>query len=295
MYQVIQANKVKSVILVVVFVLVILVAAYVYLEASGYGGSTSAYSFIGIGIIIYAIINYYISSKITLAISGAKQIQKKDAPELYRVVDTLAITTGVPTPKIYIIESNAINAFATGRNPSDSSVAITRGLLNKLTKVELEGVMAHELSHIKNYDMRLMTLVAIFAGLLTLLSDFFLRFSFWGGSRRSKDNKLQGIMMIVGIVLALLSPFIALLIRMAISRKREYLADATAAMITRYPEGLASALEKIAGDTAPLENANKALAHLYIANPLKSNFINNMFATHPPIKERIRVLRSMIG
>jgi len=295
MYQVIQANKVKSVILVVVFVLVILVAAYVYLEASGYGGSTSVYSFIGIGIIIYAIINYYISSKITLAISGAKQIQKKDAPELYRVVDTLAITTGVPTPKIYIIESNAINAFATGRNPSDSSVAITRGLLNKLTKVELEGVMAHELSHIKNYDMRLMTLVAIFAGLLTLLSDFFLRFSFWGGSRRSKDNKLQGIMMIVGIVLALLSPFIALLIRMAISRKREYLADATAALTTRYPEGLASALEKIAGDTAPLEHANKALAHLYIANPLKSGFFNNMFATHPPIQERIRVLRSMIG
>lgn len=293
MYQAITANKTKTAILIGLFILVVFGAFFVYLEA--YGLDYGYLTVVGIGIILFAIISYYNADKVTLGLNGAKPISKKDHRELYNVVDNLAITIGVPTPKIYIIESNAMNAFATGRDPKHASVAITRGLLERLEKVELEGVMAHEMSHIKNYDMRLMTMVVIFAGLFTMISDMFLRMSFFSRGGRSSRNNVQGIFMIVGIVLALLSPVIAALIRMAISRKREYLADATAALMTRYPEGLARALEKISQDTVPLEQASRASAHLYISNPLKNGFLNNMFSTHPPTEDRIRQLRGMIG
>jgi heat shock protein HtpX len=294
MYQAILANKVKTAILIGLFVLIFIGAIFVYFEA--YGVDQYYLSYAGIGIILVAIINYYVSDKITLGLSGAKEVSRQNYPELYNVVDTLAITTGIPTPKVYVIESDALNAFATGRDPNHATVAITHGLLKRLEKVELEGVIAHEMSHIKNYDMRLMTMVAIFAGMFTIMSDWFLRFTFWGGGRsRSDRNNAQGIFMIIGLVLALLSPLIAMLIKLAISRKREYLADSTAALMTRYPEGLARALEKIGADTVPLKSASRAMAHLYIANPLKSGWLNGLFSTHPPIEERVRQLRSMIG
>jgi len=248
--------------------------------------------------------SYYFSDKMVLAISGAKEIKKSDNPALYNIVDNLCIGAGLPGPKIYIIDDTAPNAFATGRDPQHAVVAVTTGLLQKLDKPELEAVIAHELSHIGNYDIRLMTIVAILAGTVVLLSDLFLRWSFWGGGRgRRRDSKGGGqaqlIIFILAIVLAILSPIIAQLIKLAISRKREFLADAGSAMITRHPEALASALEKLTRDTEPLEAANKATAHMYIINPLKEHEGSNrawfasMFMTHPPISERVAALRKM--
>lgn len=250
---------------------------------------------------IQAISSYWWSDKITLAISGAREIQKKDAPELYRIVENLSITAGLPTPRVYIINDSAPNAFATGRDPKHAVVAVTTGLLEKLTKTELEGVIAHELSHIGNYDIRLMTVVVVLVGIVTLLSDWFLRFSFWGGGDDDNNvGQIGAILAIVGIILAILSPLFAMLLQLALSRKREYLADADGALLTRYPEGLAKALEKISADKEPLEVANKATAHLYIANPLKEHegkdsrgWFANLFSTHPDVNMRIKKLREM--
>lgn len=250
---------------------------------------------------IQAISSYWWSDKITLAISGAREIQKKDAPELYRIVENLSITAGLPTPRVYVIDDSAPNAFATGRDPKHAVVAVTTGLLEKLTKPELEGVIAHELSHIGNYDIRLMTVVVVLVGIVTLLSDWFLRFSFWGGGDDDNNSgQLGAILAIAGIILAILSPLFAMLLQLALSRKREYLADADGALLTRYPEGLARALEKISADKEPLEVANKATAHLYIANPLKEHegkdsrgWFANLFSTHPDVNERIKKLREM--
>jgi len=217
-------------------------------------------------------------------------------------VENLTIATGLPMPKIYIINDTAPNAFATGRNPHTASIAVTRGILEKLDKNEIEGVIAHELSHVKNYDIRFMTLTVILVGFIVLVSDLFLRWTFWGrgGNREEGGGQTQLIFLVIGIVLAILAPLIAMLIKLAISRKREYLADADGALMTRYPEGLAGALEKIARDTEPLEVANKATAHLYIANPLKEHkgknargWFANLFETHPPIEERIKKLKQM--
>lgn len=247
--------------------------------------------------VVYSLISYFFSSQITLAISRAREVDRKTAPDLYQLVENLAIAAGLPTPKIYLIEDTALNAFATGRNPAKAVVVFTTGILEKLSKTELEGVVAHELSHIGNYDIRLMTLVVVLVGVLTLLADFFLRISFLGGRRDRQGG--QAVFVAAGLILALLSPLIATLVQLAISRKREYLADASGVLLTRYPEGLASALEKISQDTEPLEAANKATAHLYIANPLKNRhdrigWFAGLFNTHPPVEERVRRLREMV-
>jgi heat shock protein HtpX len=241
-------------------------------------------------------ISYWHSDKIALAINRAKEVKHEENPELYHIVENLCITAGLPLPKIYIIEEMAPNAFATGRDAKHASIAVTRGLLQKMNRTELEGVIAHELSHIGNRDILVSTVVVVLVGFVALLSNWFLRFSFWGGGRRSRDSEggqLGAILALVGVILAVLSPFIAMLIQLAISRKREFLADASGALLTRYPEGLASALEKIAADETPLRVANDATAHLYIANPFKGKKISTLFMTHPPIKERIKILREM--
>jgi len=247
--------------------------------------------------VLMSFLSYWYSDKIVLAMSRARPIEKKDNPELYRVVENLCITAGLPLPRIYIMDEAAPNAFATGRDPKHAVVAVTRGLLEKLEKSELEGVIAHELSHIGNRDMLLSTVVVVLVGVVAMLSHWFLRFSFFGGRRSSDENRgggqLQAILMLVGVIFAVLSPFIAMLIQLAISRKREFLADASGALLTRYPEGLARALEKISADKSPLRVANNATAHLYFSNPFKGKKLSALFMTHPPIEERIRALKGM--
>lgn len=246
-----------------------------------------------------ALIAYYKSDKIALSISGAKQIEKKDNPQLYRIVENLCITAGLPLPKIYTIDDSAPNAFATGRDPQHATIAVTTGLLDKLEKAELEGVVAHELSHIGNYDIRLQTIVVVLVGIIALISDWFLHFSF-NFSRDEDSGKFGLILIVIGVLLAILSPFIATFIQLAISRKREFMADSSGALLTRHPEGLVRALEKISADTEPLEVANKATAHMYFDNPLKEHkgkdaigWFSKMFMTHPPVEERVRALRGM--
>ena len=243
--------------------------------------------------------SYWYSDKIILKMSQAHLIEKKDNPELYRLVENLCITAGLPLPRIYVIHDPAPNAFATGRDAEHAVVAVTSGLLERLEKSELEGVIAHELSHIGNKDMLLQTIVVVLVGLVALLSDWFLRWTWFGGFRRNRegDGRIQAIMFIVGIILAILAPIVASLIQLAISRKREYLADASGALLTRYPEGLASALEKISNHPQSLRVANKATAHLYIASPFKGKkskgFLSKLFQTHPPVEERVKRLREM--
>jgi len=249
-----------------------------------------------------AAVGYYASDKIVLGISRARPASKEEYPYLYNVVEGLAIAAGIPAPKCYVINDTAPNAFAAGRKPETAVICVTTGILEKLNRVELEGVIAHEMSHIKNYDVRLQTLVVVMAGIVALLSDWMLRSFMWGGGRRRGRGKsgsggAEGILVLVGLALAILSPFIATIIQLAVSRKREFLADASSAELTRYPAGLASALRKISADTEPLEAANKATAHLYIVNPLKNlkggGGVNRLFSTHPPIEERIAALEKM--
>jgi heat shock protein HtpX len=256
--------------------------------------------FLIVPVIIYALFSYYASMGLTLAISQAHEVTKAQEPEYYRTVENLCIGAGLPMPKLYIIEDGAPNAFATGRDPNHAVVCVTRGLLQKMDHLELEGVIAHELSHIGNYDIRLMTIVVILVGIVALMADFMFRFTIWGAGGRSSNRGRSGgsgvlIIYAVAILFAILAPIAAQLIRLALSRQREYLADASAALLTRYPEGLARALEKIAADKDPLEVANKATAHLYIVTPLMEHqsFLNNLFSTHPPIEKRIALLRAM--
>ena len=242
--------------------------------------------------------SYWYSDKIVLAMTRAKPIEKKDNPELYRIVENLCITAGLPLPRIYIIEGAQPNAFATGRDAKHAVVAVTRGLLEKLEKVELEGVISHELSHIGNRDMLLSTIVVVLVGIVMMLSDWFLRISLWGGGRRDDSRGSGGaILAVLGIAAAVIAPITALLLQMAISRKREFLADASGALLTRYPEGLARALEKISADPTPLRVASNSTAHLYIANPFRGrhshNWLARLFLTHPPIEERVRALRGI--
>lgn len=272
---------------------------YIFTLALGFEGP-SALGLSGIALIIAGIMNffsYYYSDKVVMAISGAKQIQKKDNLTLFRTIENLCIVSGLPMPKIYIINDSAPNAFATGRNPEHASIAFTSGILGKLSKLELEGVAAHELSHVGNYDTRLMTIVSILVGTVALLADFFLRMSFYSNRDRD-DNRSNAIFMVIGIAMAILAPIIAMLIQLAISRKREFLADASGAILTRHPDGLADALLKISADREPLEVANKATAHLYIVNPFKDRHklvgvFANLFNTHPPIEQRVKALRAM--
>ena len=297
MYHQITENKTKTYLLFIVFFGFIIGFAWLL------GRIYSIYWLLPVAVIVsvvQALTSYYYADRIALAVSGAKSIEKADNPALYRAVENLAITAGIPRPAIYIIPDTAINAFATGRDPKHASIAVTLGALERLKNEELEGVVAHELSHVGNYDIRVSTIVVVLVGVIAMVSDLFLRNMFWfgGGRRRSNDNEggqLQAIFMILALVLAVLAPLIATVIQLAVSRKREYLADATGALLTRYPEGLASALEKIAADTEPLEAANKATAHLYFANPLKNyaGTVNTWFSTHPPIADRIKRLRAM--
>ena len=242
--------------------------------------------------------SYWFSDKLVLAMSNAKPVDFDSDRELYRLVENLCITAGLPLPKIYIIKDDSPNAFATGRNPKHAVVAVTTGLLQKLDRSELEAVIAHELSHIGNHDMLLATLVTVLVGLVVLLADWFSRYSFSGRNNNNNSNgKVQGIIMIVAIILAILAPIFAQLMQLAISRKREFLADSSGALLTRYPEGLARALEKISADPVPLKTANRATAHLFIASPFrarkKPGLFARAFSTHPPVEERIKRLRDL--
>ncbi len=296
-YEQIDLNKRKSALVMVLFVVFITSAVYVFARALG-----TNLSWVGIALIfagLSSLGSYYWGDKIILAISGARPATREKDFQFYTVVENLCLAAQLPRPKLYVIEDSAPNAFATGRDPEHAVVCTTRGLLSKLNRSELEGVVAHELSHIKNYDIRLMSIVTVLVGTVSLLADWFLRSVSWGG--RGRDRKRKGnfgpILLMVGIFLGLLSPLIARLIQLAISRRREFLADASAVMLTRYPEGLTRALEKISVDPEPLEVANKATAHLYIVNPLKGQkfvgWFADLFNTHPPIKERVKVLKGM--
>lgn len=291
------------------FAFFITFVAYIFSVALGFEGP-SALGFSGIALILAGLLNffsYYTSDKLVMAISGARQIQKKDNPSLFRTVENLCIASGLPMPKIYIINDTAPNAFATGRDPQHAAIAFTSGILAKLNKLELEGVTAHELSHVGNYDTRLMTIVSILVGTVALLADFFFRITFY--SHRDRDrNSGNGVFLVIGFVMAILAPIIAMLIQLAISRKREFLADASGSLLTRHPDGLADALLKISADREPLEVANRATAHLYIVNPFKQDvdgkvhtersrstigWFASLFNTHPPIAERVKRLRAM--
>jgi heat shock protein HtpX len=287
-YAHIAANKRRTWFLIGSFVIVLIVigAAYNYLLGGRYGIA------IALGAaLFYTLLSYYAGDKITLMVNNAHLVRRKQFPELHRVVENLAITAGIPKPKIYLIPSAALNAFATGRDAQHASVAVTVGLLEKLNRTELEGVIAHELSHIKNYDVRLMMITAVLVGAIALFTDFALRSLWWGGGRRREEGA-NALLAVIAIIAMILAPITAQLIQLAVSRRREYLADASAAMLTRYPEGLAKALEKIS--SAPvLPRASQATAHLFIANPLKGG-LSHFFSTHPPIKERIKRLREMM-
>lgn len=248
--------------------------------------------------ILMSIGSYWYSDKIVLLTVKAVPVKKKNNPELYRLVENLCITAGLPLPKIYIIEERQPNAFATGRNAKHAVVAVTRGLLEKLDRIELEGVIAHELAHIGNKDMLLGTVVVILVGVVVLISNFFLRISIFGRLGSSRERGSSGpLLLVAGLIAAILAPLAATLIKLAISRKREFLADATGALLTRYPEGLARALEKIASDDTPMKVANNSIAHLFISSPFKGrqavDWVSKLFMTHPPVEERIKALRSM--
>ncbi|WP_273843863.1 zinc metalloprotease HtpX [Rubrobacter calidifluminis] len=296
----IARNRRNSLLLFVTFLVFVL--AFGYIIGYAWVGDPAG-AFFGLVIAFFAgglsgLLSYYAGDKMVLAASRARRIEHDDAPVLFNVVEEMAIAAGLPMPKVYVIDDSAPNAFATGRDPEHASVAVTSGLLEKLDRDELQGVIAHEMSHVRNLDIRYSMLVGILVGTTVLIADFFLRSLWWGGGRRRNDQgngQLQLILMIVALILAILAPIFARLLQLSISRQREYLADASAVELTRNPKGLADALEKIAKDQEPLEVANRATAHLYIVNPIKrfEKHSRSLFSTHPPIEERIRILRAM--
>lgn len=294
-YQEIESNKRLSVLLMTLFIALIAALGYFYDKIYG-AGSYAGLSFAVIFSLIMTLVSYFQGDKIALWSTGARPIAHDENKYVYHLVENLCIASGTPMPKIYIMEDNAINAFATGRKPELASIAVTRGAIEKLNDEELEGVIAHELSHVKNYDIRFMMLVAVMVGAIVMISDIFLRARWFGfgGRRDDRDSgQLGAILMIVGIILAILSPIIAELIKLAISRRREFLADASGALLTRYPEGLARALEKIAAENRPMAAASSATAHLFISNPFGAKKMASLFSTHPPVEERIKRLREM--
>jgi heat shock protein HtpX len=276
-------------ILMSVFLVFVIAIGWVFSEAMG---SSFILWFAVIFSILMSVGSYWYSDKIVLKMSKAKLVKFEDNKELYRLVENLCITAGLPLPRIYIINDTAPNAFATGRDPQHAVVAVTSGLLQKLDRSELEGVIAHELSHIGNRDILLATVVVL-VGVVALLADFFRHWVWFGGSGNSKDRGGNVYLIIIAVVLSILAPLFAMLIQLAISRKREFLADADGALLTRYPEGLASALQKISADPEKLEVANRATAHLYFANPFKGKKVSKLLMTHPPVEERIIMLRGM--
>lgn len=295
MYDQIASNKLRSVALVIAFVFLVGLVGFVFGQATdwGYAGLVLALLFA----FVMSVGSYWYSDTIVLAISKARPVDRDIEPYLVNTIEGLAIAAGMPMPKAYVIEDNAPNAFATGRNPENAAIAVTSGLIRILDRQELEGVIAHELAHIKNYDTLLTTLAAVLAGSVTLISEWMLRSFWWGGGRRRNNESGQfgALLLVVAIVLAVLAPLAATLIRLALSRKREYLADASGALLTRYPPGLAGALRKIAADKNQLGVANKATESLYIVNPLKKvgGSMNALFNTHPPLEDRIARLEAM--
>ena len=244
--------------------------------------------------VLMSFASYWWSDKIVLAMSGAKVVTRENAKEIYHIVENLCITAGLPVPKIYVIQDPSPNAFATGRNAEHAVICLTTGIIEKLDKTELEGVIAHELSHIGNRDILLSTVIVILVGFVALLADFFRRWAWFGGRSSDREEGQLGIILfIAALILSILAPIAAMLVQLAISRKREFLADADGALLTRYPEGLAKALEKISADPTPMRHANRATAHLFITNPFRGKKISNLFQTHPPIAERVKRLRGM--
>ncbi len=286
MYKAIADNKRNTVLIMAVFVGII--SAIGWVVSYFYGDTNIAY-FVIVGAALYAWIQYYIADKLTIAMTGAREIQKRDNPRFYRIVENLAITTGMQTPKVYIIEDAAPNAFATGRDPKHAIVAATTGLIDIMSDSELEAVMAHEMGHVKNYDIRVSMITFGLVSAIGFLTDIVLRMMFYGGDRDSEDK--SPVMMIIGIIVLILAPIIAVVVQMAVSRQREYLADATSAMTTRHPDSMISALEKLKTNGRPMKRQNTASAHLYITNPLKPGFFAKLFSTHPPLDDRIDRLR----
>jgi len=293
LYTHVSQNKFNSALLLTIFLVFTITASYFIGQAFDIPWLLP---FVVVVSSVQAWVSYYYSDQIALSIAHALPLDEQQYQAVHNLVENLTITAGLPKPKLYIIDDSAPNAFATGRNPDHASLAVTSGLLEKLDKTELQGVLAHELAHIGNYDIRFMTMVVVLLGIITMISDFALRSTWYrrGGSSRD-DNQAQLVIMIIGILLAILAPLVATLIQLAISRKREFLADSTGALLTRYPEGLANALKKISADTEPLEVANKGTAHLYFANPLKgpnqkTSWVASLFMTHPPVEQRIKAL-----
>jgi len=291
----IRANQWKSVVIISIFIGLVAVLGIVlgFFWGSPEGGLIVALFVSG----LYTLIMWAQGSSAVLSMMGAQPVTKAQYPYLYHTIEGLAIAAGVPTPNMYVIDDTALNAFATGISPDKAAITCTTGLLQKLNREELEGVIAHEMAHIKNFDIRVMLLAAVLVGAVTLLSDFLLRTMLYSRHDRDREGgNIQIVLIVVAIVLAILSPFIAQLIQLAISRRREYLADATGALLTRYPKGLANALRKISGDPDPLvDRANKATAHMFISTPFRgqSGFVAKLFSTHPPIEDRIQRLEAM--
>jgi heat shock protein HtpX len=292
MYSQIAANKRRSVVIILGFLVLIGVIAWFL---SRYLSNNNSIFYIVLGCAaLYAIITYFVASRMALAVNGAKEITQKDNPRLWRIIENLSITDGLPMPRVFIINDPAPNAFATGPRPDKAIVCATTGLLEIMTDTELQGVFAHELGHVKNYDIRVSMVVFALVAVVALLTDVIIRFTFFGvGDRRRQNSGQAGvIILVVGLVAAILAPIVATLIQLAISRQREYLADATGALTTRYPEGLISALQKIDKTGSALKKQNTATAHFFFANPLKGHSITNLFSTHPPIKDRIARLKN---
>lgn len=288
MYEQIAANKRRTVFLMLFFLILLWALGYLIGKATGNPGLLF---FIGLFSIGYSIISYFAGAKMALAVNRAKEIRKQDDPRLWRTVENLAITDGLPMPKVYIMDDPAPNAFATGRDYDHAVVCATSGLLQIMDDNELQGVIAHELGHVKNYDMRVNTLAFAMVGIISMIADFFLRWSFFGGrDDRESNNQL---MIVLALVAAVLAPLAATLLQLSISRRREYLADATGALTTRYPEGLASALEKLETTGSVTRVQNTSTAHMFFANPLKGHSLLNLFSTHPPLEARIKALREM--
>lgn len=287
MYSQIAANKRKTVYLIIGFLLIVGVLSYIF--SLLFTGKPSITLYVLASALAYALIAYFVSSRAALALNRAQPITKKENARLYRIVENLSITDGLPTPAVYLIDDPAPNAFATGRDPKHASVAVTQGLLDIMSDTELEGVLAHEMGHVKNYDIRVSMIVFGLVAAISILADVLLRATWF----RDDDNNNNSAIVLIGVLAAILAPLIALLVQMAVSRKREYLADATGALTTRYPEGLASALEKIKRTGSSIKHQNTSTAHLYFANPLKGKNLSSLFSTHPPIDDRIARLRGM--
>jgi heat shock protein HtpX len=288
MYSEIASNKRKTWLIIALFVVII--GALGWIVSNIYGSPSFLYLALIIGG-VYAIIQYFAAAKLALAMNGAHEITKKDEPRLYRTVENLAITNGMPMPKVYLINDPAPNAFATGRDPKHAVVAATTGLVHMMNDSELEGVMAHEMGHVKNFDIRVMMIVFGLVSAIGLIADIIMHMFWWGGNNDNRNP--NPLFIVLGIAAAILAPLVAVLVQMAVSRRREYLADSTGALTTRYPEGLASALEKIRDHGSALKKQNTATAHLFFANPLKGKSLAKLFSTHPPVEDRIARLRKM--